>query len=228
MLGRLLKNLFGTGRLKDADAAGAANLAALVHAQSQAALLDLLHEAPKPPRAIDYEYVAYLLAAAGSARYLTGHMRLASNLGGQVQLLEFALGHCTVEGLVLEFGVYTGRTLAAIARADHRIAHGFDSFEGLPEDWTNFQRKGRFGLDGQLPQFAEANVELHPGWFAYTLPAFLSAHPGPVRFLHVDSDLYSSAVTVLEGLHERIVAGTIILFDEYINYPGWEQDEFRA
>jgi len=46
--------------------------------------------------------------------------------------------------------------------------------------------------------------------------------------VHVDSDLYSSAVTVLEGLASRVVAGTIILFDEYINYPGWEQDEFRA
>jgi hypothetical protein len=24
------------------------------------------------------------------------------------------------------------------------------------------------------------------------------------------------------------VSGTVIVFDEYINYPGWQLDEFRA
>jgi hypothetical protein len=235
MLGNLLRRMFrafetnaAPAAQPAADSAALAALASLVRAESQAALLDLLHDAPKPPRAVDYEQIAYLLAAAGSARYMVERMRLARNLGGQVPLLEFALAACTVEGLVLEFGVYTGRTLAAIAAGDPRVAHGFDSFEGLPEDWTHFQKKGRFGLQGKPPQFAAANIELHAGWFNETLPAFLAGHPGPVRFLHVDSDLYSSAVTVLESLAGRLVAGTIILFDEYINYPGWEQDEFRA
>jgi Macrocin-O-methyltransferase (TylF) len=228
VLGNLLKRMLGSQQPGSVAGDELATLAALIRAQSQAALLDLLHETPKPPRAIDYEGVAYVLAAASSARYFVEHMRLARNFGTQLPLLEFALGQCAIEGLMLEFGVYTGRTLAAIARGDPRVAHGFDSFEGLPEDWTHFQKKGRFGLDGALPKFAENNVELHAGWFTDTLPPFLGTHPGPVRFLHVDSDLYSSAVTVLEGLHGRIVAGTVILFDEYINYPGWEQDEFRA
>jgi adenylosuccinate synthase len=33
---------------------------------------------------------------------------------------------------------------------------------------------------------------------------------------------------VLNALSRRIVAGTVIVFDEYFNFPGWEQDEFRA
>jgi hypothetical protein len=209
-------------------AADTETLAKLLQAQSKVALLDLLHAAPKPPRAVDYEQVAYVLAAAGAARYMVEKMRNAQNLGDQMPLLRHALGQCSIEGLVLEFGVYRGRTLSEIARLDPRVTHGFDSFVGLPEDWTHFQKKGRFSLDGGMPQVAEPNIALHAGWFADTLPAFLASNPGPARFVHVDSDLYSSAVTVLEGLRERIVPGTVILFDEYLNYPGWEQDEFRA
>ena len=47
-------------------------------------------------------------------------------------------------------------------------------------------------------------------------------------FLHIDSDLYSSARTVLFLLHEQIVSGTIIEFDEYFNYPNWKQHEYKA
>ena len=46
------------------------------------------------------------------------------------------------------------------------------------------------------------------GWFKVTLRQFISQHPEPAHFIHVDSDLYSSAVTVLTQLAPRIVAGT--------------------
>jgi len=32
----------------------------------------------------------------------------------------------------------------------------------------------------------------------------------------------------LEGLRERLQPGTIIVFDEYFNYPNWERHEFKA
>ena len=39
-------------------------------------------------------------------------------------------------GLNLEFGVFKGVTISAVAKArPDLIFHGFDSFEGLPEDW---------------------------------------------------------------------------------------------
>jgi Macrocin-O-methyltransferase (TylF) len=53
-------------------------------------------------------------------------------------------------------------------------------------------------------------------------------HPGPVSLLNVDCDLYSSTRTILRYLGHKIVPGTIILFDEYLNYPGWWQHEFKA
>ena len=72
------------------------------------------------------------------------------------------------------------------------------------------------------------NVRLHKGWFDATLPKFLESETGPVRFLHVDSDLYSSANCVLTLLEKRIVTGTVIQFDEYLNYPGWQRHEYKA
>ena len=54
--------------------------------------------------------------------------------------LEFALKHINHEyKLILEFGVYKGTTTRIIRNSlplDYKI-YGFDSFEGLPEDWKN-------------------------------------------------------------------------------------------
>ena len=46
--------------------------------------------------------------------------------------------------------------------------------------------------------------------------------------MHIDCDLYSSTQTILAQLRDRIVPGTILVFDEYFNYPGWEVHEHRA
>ena len=179
-------------------------------------------------RQFDYEALAWLSAGMQSADYMVRNMMGANNLIERMALLDYALDRCTVAGLMLEFGVYTGTSLAAIAKRAGQTVHGFDSFEGLPEDWSYFQKRGRFGLGGSMPSFSEPNVELHKGWFDATLPEFLALHTDPVRFLHVDCDLYSSTKTVLESLGSRVVAGTIIVFDEYLNYPGWDRHEFKA
>ena len=72
------------------------------------------------------------------------------------------------------------------------------------------------------------NCKLVVGWFNETLPKFVKDHKDLVALLHVDSDLYSSAVTVLNTLNHQLVEGTVIVFDEYMNYPGWQLDEFKA
>ena len=60
------------------------------------------------------------------------------------------------------------------------------------------------------------------------LPAFLDEAPGPVDFLHVDSDLYSSAKTVLELVGPRLRTGSVVHFDEFFNYSGWQRYEHPA
>jgi hypothetical protein len=179
-------------------------------------------------RAIDYERVAYMLAAVESATFFQQHMPMALNLVTRSRLLDHAIKQVETPGLWLEFGVYKGDDLKQIARQHAGDIYGFDSFEGLPEDWTHFQKKGRFSLEGALPSQLPSNAKLVQGWFDQTLPGFLNEHEQPIAFLHIDSDLYSSAKTVLELVHGRLRPGTIIQFDDFINYPGWKEGEHKA
>ncbi|SFN58180.1 Predicted O-methyltransferase YrrM [Pseudonocardia ammonioxydans] len=164
---------------------------------------------------------------AGTARFVREHLGDAVPLSGPEATLEHALGLAPTGGMALEFGVYRGETLRAIAahRGDGRV-HGFDTFTGLPENWRPGFPAGAFDDLAELPEVPGA--ELVVGLFDDTLDRFLATHPGPVDFLHVDSDLYSSAVTVLEAVGPRLRPGSIVLFDEFFNFPDWERHEARA
>src|SRR5687768_7796285 len=136
--------------------------------------------------------------------------------------LTYALGHAP-EGLALEFGVFKGTTINHLARLrpDRRF-YGFNSFERLPEVWAETRySSNNFDRKGQKPKVA-SNVTLIEGWFDETLPRFLSHVEGPIAFLHVDCDIYSSTRTVLELTAPRLVPGAIIAFDEFFNYTGFE------
>ena len=230
MLGSLLKKVWLrlTGNAADPASSDVRDRGATLQSDVRAALVSFLGEPLAHPKTIDYEMVAHVMAATSSADYMVNHMTDARNLVRRSNLLEFALGECAVQGLVLEFGVYRGRSLRTIAERAGQEVHGFDSFEGLPQDWTYFQKQGRFSLQGEVPAIDIPGVRIHQGWFDRTLPGFLDAHPGPARFIHVDCDVYSSATTVLQSLTPRIASGTVIVFDEYLNYPGWQQHEYRA
>jgi predicted O-methyltransferase YrrM len=165
-------------------------------------------------------------AANTSARFMEREMDRATPYFSKSDTLAAAVKASPAEGLYLEFGVHTGGTLRQIAEmAPAGSVYGFDSFEGLPEDWRMFFAAGTFGGE-EIPEVPGA--ELVIGWFDETLPGFLAEHPEPVAFLHLDADLYSSTVTVLEALEDRLRPGTVLLFDEYFNFPGWEEHEHRA
>ncbi|AWJ91820.1 hypothetical protein Sp245p_18565 (plasmid) [Azospirillum baldaniorum] len=146
--------------------------------------------------------------------------------GVGAELLRFALERAELPGLVLEFGVRRGTSLNQIAAVAGQAVHGFDSFEGLPEGWVNAPR-GVLSTGKSLPPVRD-NAVLHAGWFEDTLPPFLAAHGGAVRFVNVDSDIYSSARTVLTALAPRFRAGTVLVFDEFIGNRTWREDEYRA
>jgi len=152
-------------------------------------------------------------------------------------------------GLNLEFGVYNGVTISCVATARPELEfHGFDSFEGLPEDWDMGRKevkKEAFDRKGELPEVPD-NVHLYKGWFDQTLPKFLEDNGGDISYLHIDCDIYSSTDTVLNLCNERIVPGTIIKFDELccwrytfseaspkstaqrVLYTTWREHEWKA
>lgn len=128
-------------------------------------------------------------------------------------------------GWAAEFGVYSGYSLAIIA--EHMPVIGFDSFEGLPEDWREGFPKGEFNQFGDLYHLGapKANQMIVPGWFSDTLPDF--PFP-PLSLVHIDCDLYSSTVTALEAVTPYVDVNTVLVFDEYHSYPGAEEHEEKA
>jgi hypothetical protein len=176
----------------------------------------------------DLHYALQLRAREEAVAYIGTHMRGAMICPRPSDLYRLAIERVEIEGLYLELGCKSGGSLREIALLTRATVHGFDSFEGLPEDWSgNVQRRGTFTTRGRRPR-VPANVELHAGWFEDSLPVFAAAHPGPIAFMHVDCDLYSSTATALAALGAGIVPGTVLVFDEYFNYPSWQDHEYRA
>ncbi len=121
----------------------------------------------------------------------------------------------------LEFGVFKGITLqhwTTLLRHPESSFDGFDSFEGLPENWGLFTPKESFDVRGQMPQYDDPRVHLIKGWFSDTLPKFLQTfHPRPTLIVHLDADLYSSTIFVLRQLKPYFRTGTILIFDEFFD-----------
>ncbi|WP_082573226.1 MULTISPECIES: TylF/MycF/NovP-related O-methyltransferase [unclassified Nocardioides] len=122
----------------------------------------------------------------------------------------------------LEFGVFEGQSLRHWTQLNQRPEsrfYGFDSFEGLPEDWKRFDGqmvKAHFDVDGVLPDIDDERLSFVPGWFQDTVDIFLEKfEPQAQLVLHIDSDLYSSALYVLTRLNALLVPGTIVIFDEF-------------
>ena len=170
--------------------------------------------------------IAKLSAAMDSANYYVEHMSTAKNCASNLELLTHAMKLRKVKGLALEFGVASGKTINHLSTLTRDKVYGFDAFTGLPEKWRVGFEEGAFAQS--LPE-VNANVELVVGLFDETLPKFVSQlEANKIAFLHIDCDLYSSTRTIFQYLASRIVAGTVIVFDEYFNYPGWRQHEFKA
>lgn len=117
--------------------------------------------------------------------------------------------------LYLEFGVYEGASLRWWAEnltdPDARLV-GFDSFEGLPEDWRPGHKAGHFRT-ASPPCIDDPRVSFEVGWFDDTLADYKPPEHDQL-IINVDCDLYSSARTVLEWLEPHVEAGTLVYFDE--------------
>ena len=147
-----------------------------------------------------------------------------------VATMAAALTEVTLDGMVAEFGVYKGTSLTQIAKFfPDRTVHGFDSFVGLPDSWGGTSKgAGAFDIGAKPPELSVTNVEFHVGWFDDTVPVFAKEHSGPFAFAHLDADLYSSTKTVFDTIGDWFVPGTIVVFDEYFGYHGWQRHEHKA
>lgn len=169
-------------------------------------------------------------AIATSADYAENHLGNAMIFDAALKLWNFCASRAgLVGGSILEFGVFKGRSINHFAKVfGESTVHGFDSLEGLAEDWTGYHLpKGTFDLKGELPK-VQNNVVLHKGWFSSTLPKFLEENDEKIRLCHIDCDTYLSSRYVLTKLAPKLSKGSVIIFDEYYGYPNWQEGEFRA
>ncbi len=138
-----------------------------------------------------------------------------------VAQLVSAVAH--VPGAMAECGVYNGATAFFMARSTAaagapRSLHLFDSFEGLSPPGA---RDGTYWSAGQMAMSEEAarqslagfqGVTLHRGWIP---ERFQDVESERFAFLHIDVDLYQPTLDTLEFFYPRIVAGGVIVCDDY-------------
>lgn len=129
----------------------------------------------------------------------------------------------------LEFGVGIGKSFEWWSK--HNINpesrfYGFDTFEGLPENWGTFSR-GAMAAD--IPVLNDERTQFVKGLFQDSVPGFLlnsELRNGKRKILHLDADLFSSTLFALTSLAPYLKKGDILMFDEF-NVPNHEFYAFK-
>ena len=128
----------------------------------------------------------------------------------------------------IEFGVHKGVSIAWwYEHNTHKASRftGFDSFEGLPENWISDRGLGAFDVGGVAPMTSDSRVNFVKGWFHESLPGQLDLFTGKNRrVIHMDADLYRSTIYPLCLIGGFIKDGDIMIFDEFAD----SIHEFRA
>lgn len=144
-----------------------------------------------------------------------------------------------IEGDIVECGVWRGGMIAGIAElmGNNRTYYLFDSFEGLPEakeidgktaiEWQNDKESPHFYDNCKIDiSFAEEAMKLSgiskfkiiKGWFSEILPSILFNNG--ISLLRLDADWYDSTFECLENLYPKVVAGGLIIIDDYYVWDG--------
>jgi len=135
---------------------------------------------------------------------------------------------CITSKPFYEFGVWNGASFKYLINT-FKKGYGFDTFEGLPEDWslgTHVERKGAYSSRGNVPKIKGG--EFSVGKFEDSLPIFFSKKRPIASLINFDADLYSSTICALNFSKPIIGKDTILIFDEFIMNESWEKDEFKA
>lgn len=120
--------------------------------------------------------------------------------------------------LYLEFGVASGNSMrywSGLLKNSASRLHGFDTFNGLPQDWHPGGEKGAYSTNGHPPEINDPRVQFFVGLFDDTLPRYTPPQDYETLVINIDCDLYPSAAFVLKSLNPYIRPGTFLYFDEF-------------
>ena len=167
------------------------------------------------------------------SEYLNTASLFTSKKGG---LWPFTINHINtnpVAGYWLEFGVREGVSARFFSPYASKYSidstyHGFDSFNGIRNQWTSTNEPtGSFSMHGAPPK-EPPYCKWTIGWIEETLEPFLKSNSGSIAFAHFDFDVYEPTKYALQLIRSRLRRGSIIIFDEFHGYPGWKFHEKRA
>ncbi|MDA9608773.1 TylF/MycF family methyltransferase [SAR86 cluster bacterium] len=141
-----------------------------------------------------------------------------------------------IPAVFFEFGCHSGRTFSSAINSSNFLGvddcqfFAFDSFQGLPE--TNSQdgyfEEGTFHTDKEeFKKIVKKNTgcelnesQLIQGFYSDTLTEDLRKSLPKVGIIHIDVDLYSSTIEVLDFIKPLLVKGSLIIFDDWYCFPG--------
>lgn len=136
-------------------------------------------------------------------------------------LYRSALQARALPGDAAEVGVYKGGTALLLRRAFEgagKTLHLFDTFEGMPETdpEKDIHLRGDFNdtsLDAVRTFVGDGDdVAYHKGLFPDTAGGL---GENDFAFVHIDADIYSSVKAGCEFFFPRLVAGGVLVFDDY-------------
>lgn len=140
-------------------------------------------------------------------------------------LYQFCKYALSLEGDFAECGTYTGGTaylLASILKKTitNKQLHLFDTFQGMPDiaiPERDSHSPGDFGdtsleyVQTRLQEFPF--VKLHPGVIPDTFQEIKDIDS--FAFVHIDVDIYPTALECCKWFWPRLVKGGIMIFDDY-------------
>jgi O-methyltransferase len=145
-----------------------------------------------------------------------------------------------------EFGCHSGRTFSTVINAfdyfkiKNAKFFAFDSFSGLPKTDNKIDgifKEGTFNTSlnnfkkilRKRTYFNTDDLNIFEGYYQNTLTTTLQGKLPKIGIVHIDVDLYSSTVVLLEFIKPLLVVGSVIIFDDWFCFPpNGEKGEMRA
>ena len=130
------------------------------------------------------------------------------------EVIRIGSDNVSIDGEYLVFGVGSGKAVNFLAALNPTLTiYGFDSF---------LHKK-------PVTPFLH-NVSIIEGQFKESLPLFFQKTllTKQIAFLYINCHSYRSTRDVFIWLRDHLADRSIIVFDEFYNFPGFENEEYKA
>lgn len=145
-----------------------------------------------------------------------------------IHLLHYMLVSESLDGDVVEMGVYDGGTAMLMSLLTTKDVYLYDSFQGFPAKDTKGKESNGFvpfkfaiTKDLVLEKYLKYDIKKPIIVSSYFHKLKKSDFPKKIAFAHLDSDIYQSMYDSLKLVYPLVSSGGFILIDDYLTLK-WE------